>query len=143
MSAVEFECGDGVLGPALGFLFGMRRPVLTIFIAHLVASGLALLVVGLWKPLAFKSGLFGCLVFVGPNTYFAHYLFRYSGAKFSSWIVRSVYWGQMGKMLLTMVGMAMVFRFVKELDFQVFAGVYAVMLIAHIAISGRLAHHIK
>ena len=64
-----------------------------------------------WDKDAAYSFALGAAVFVVPNLYFTIYAFRYRGAELSRWISRSFSWGESGKLALTAVGFALVFRF--------------------------------
>ena len=84
------------------------------------------------------SSLLGGMLCLVPNTYFAHYAFRYSGAQVTRQIARAFYWGETGKFLLTMVGFALVFVLIKPLNLVALFIVYAVMLALQWLASARI-----
>ena len=55
--------------------------------------------------------LLGGLLSVIPNTYFGLRVFRYSGARAVDRILNSFHKGMAGKLILTMVGFALVFQY--------------------------------
>lgn len=114
---------------------GMQQPLARVFGYQIVLLVVLLLGLGWWHPDGLKSALCGGFLFILPNAYFTYYAFRYRGARFMPWIVRSMQWGQSGKLMLTVVGFALVFRFVKPLDLMVLFGVYGVMVAAQIWIA--------
>jgi len=69
------------------------------------------------------SALLGGFICWLPSCYFAYRAFRYKGARAADKIVRSMYAGEVGKMLLTMALFTMVFVRVRPLDaLALFAG---------------------
>jgi len=74
-------------------------------------------------PLAGKSALFGGLVCFLPTCWFALRAFKHRGARSATEIVRSMYAGASGKMLLTIVLFGFLFAYVKPINaLAVFAG---------------------
>lgn len=91
--------------------FFYRRPLIASWLCQLaVAVPVSLVIMWFDQSLAYSYGL-GVLVYVVPNSYFTIYAFRYRGAQMAPWISRSFSWGESGKLALTMVGFALVFRF--------------------------------
>ncbi len=77
----------------------------------------------IFGPLAGKSALLGGLVCFIPTCWFALRAFRHKGARSANEIVRSMYAGASGKMILTMVLFGFVFAYVKPINaLAVFAG---------------------
>lgn len=83
------------------------------------------------------SVFLGGLVFFVPNAYFTIYAFRYRGAQWIYWVALSAYRGQAGKLMLSAVGFALVFRFVETLHAGALFGAYVIMTGVHIALSYR------
>ncbi|WP_423896046.1 ATP synthase subunit I [Candidatus Pelagadaptatus aseana] len=75
------------------------------------------------------SYLIGGLIAVIPHLYFSIYAFRYMGARAARDITRSFYKGELGKYLLTLVGFALVFLQVKDVDMIALFGGYLFMLL--------------
>ena len=79
---------------------------------------------------AARSFGFGSTVYILPNVYFIIYAFRYKGARLTPWIVKSFKWGESGKLALSMMGFALVFRFAEDLNVAfVFAGFFTMILL--------------
>ncbi len=77
----------------------------------------------IFGPLSGKSALLGGLVCFIPTCWFALRAFRHKGARSANEIVRSMYAGASGKMILTMVLFGFVFAYVKPINaLAVFAG---------------------
>jgi ATP synthase protein I len=62
------------------------------------------------------SILLGGLISIGPNWYFARQAFRFRGALASPLVVRSFYFGETGKFVLTAAIFAVVFAVVRPLN---------------------------
>jgi ATP synthase protein I len=107
----------------------MMHPMWRTLFYQLLLLASLLLVFGLAWPVGLESAVWGGLLFIVPQWYFTHYAFRYRGAKNAPWIARSFYQGQSGKMLLTAMGFALVWRFAQP-DPAVLFGVYGVFLLA-------------
>jgi len=93
----------------------------------LLGQALAVVLVGfmgmIFGPLAGKSALLGGLVCFVPTCWFALRAFRHKGARSANEIVRSMYAGASGKMILTMVLFGFMFAYVKPINaMAVFAG---------------------
>lgn len=79
---------------------------------------LAVVVLALWwfnRTMA-VSVLLGGLIHWAPNAYFTLYAFRFRGAQAAVLILRSMYRGEFGKLLLTGIGFALAFVLVKPID---------------------------
>lgn len=82
------------------------------------------------SKLAAYSFLLGALIYILANAYFALYAFRYRGSSMGPWITRSFSWGESGKLALTAVGFALVFRLVQPLSVAaLFAGFCSMILL--------------
>lgn len=97
----------------------------------LIGQAGMVLVVGivawLFGPLAASSAVLGGLVCFIPTVWFALRAFRHTGARSATDIVRSLYAGASGKMVLTIVLFGFLFYYVKPLNaIAVFAGFAAV-----------------
>lgn len=75
------------------------------------------------------SALFGGLISIVPNMYFARWAFRYSGARAAHKIARSFYRGEAGKFLLTVMLFAGVFVLVTPLGVVALFLAYIVMMV--------------
>lgn len=116
----------------------MKSPVWYSLISHLT---LLLVLTGLLyavEQVVAISFLLGGLVYSIPNLYFVHYAFRYSGAVLAPLITQSFSWGESGKMALSAVGFALVFRFVETLNHvALFAG-FLTMIIFQWFVASRI-----
>lgn len=81
--------------------------------------GLLLLASGLltgFSATVALSVLLGGLIYWVPNAYFTLYAFRFRGAQAAAAVLRSMYRGEVGKFMLTVVGFALVFTLVKPIE---------------------------
>ena len=109
----------------------VKHPVcFSLFFEVIVALPL-ILVCGWFNPSVAKSVLLGIAVFVVPNAYFTLYAFRYRSSDLTPWIVRSFKWGQTGKLALTMVGFALVFKLGTGLIYEAIFGGFIAMVLVH------------
>lgn len=88
---------------------------------------------------AMHSVLMGVLVFSVPNLYFTYYAFRFKGAAYAAWIKQSFLWGEMGKLSLTALGFALIFRFFDNLNTVFLFGSYIAMILLQIFIGRKLS----
>ena len=116
-----------------------KPPLLLAFIIQcvvLVLGSLGLLLVG---PVTAYSVFFGGLIFIVPNSYFARWAFRYSGARAANEIARSFYRGEAGKFLLTVLFFAGVFFLVTPLEVAALFFAYLVMMMLNGFLASRLS----
>lgn len=89
-------------------------------------AGMVLIVGGLgwfFDPLSARSAFLGGAICFIPTCWFALRAFRHKGARSANEIVRSIYAGASGKMVLTIVLFGFVFAYVKPINaVAVFAG---------------------
>ena len=64
-----------------------------------------------------SSILAGGLIQIGPQAWFAHQAYKYSGARQVDKIVRAMYWGESGKVVLTAALFITAFIVLKQLNF--------------------------
>jgi len=69
-----------------------------------------------WSPEIAYSVLIGGLIQIGPQAWFARQAFRFAGARRVQSIVRAMYWGETGKVVLTAVLFTSTFLMVSPLD---------------------------
>jgi len=109
-----------------------RPPVYRITLAQLTVLGSLCLLLWLRGEILAYSVLYGGLVAIVPQAYFAALAFRWRGARSATAIARSSYVGEVGKFFLSVAGFAVVFAAVRPIDgLAVFAG-YLVMLVIQI-----------
>ena len=102
-----------------------RIAVFPVLLAQLALVLISASVLWLWVDgVAGYSGLFGGLIALLPNIYFAHKAFRFSGARAAQAIVRSFYAGEAGKLIFTSVLFALAFTGVKPLNAVSLFGVF-------------------
>ena len=89
------------------------------------------------------SILIGGVIQIGPHTYFTWMAFRYVGARQAPKILRSIHKGEMGKLVLTAVLFALVFKFVKPLHLPALFLTYIVMVFVQWFCASRLLNHRK
>ncbi|MEZ5530593.1 MAG: ATP synthase subunit I [Porticoccaceae bacterium] len=92
----------------------------------LAVAGLGLLPVD--KTLS-CSLMMGGVIQIGPQAYFTRLAFRYRGARQTPKILRAIYWGETGKLLLTAVLFGLTFSYVKPLHVPMLFLGYGAMVI--------------
>ena len=114
------------------------RPVLLVVSAETALTlVLALVCSAVFEQEVVFSVILGCGLFVVPNAYFTLYAFRYKGAEWAQFITRDFYWGQMGKLALTGVAFALVFRFYPKVHAIALFSSYCLLIAFHV-ITARL-----
>jgi len=106
----------------------VNSPALVVSGIQLVLLLPAVLVLLAVSKVAAYSALLGGLLFVLPNAYFTAYAFRYSGKDSVQLVVRAFYRGQLGKLVLAMVGFAVVLQLVRPLDVMALMSAYGFMI---------------
>lgn len=100
----------------------------------IIQLGLLLGVAGLilpWNVAAAYSLMIGGLIQIGPQAYFTRYAFRFAGARQAPEILRAIYKGEAGKLVLTATMFALAFLFVRPLNAPVLFLGYGLMIVAH------------
>lgn len=92
------------------------RKIASLWIYQLGGLMLTVVLLSWIYPITAKSVLIGGLIHWLPNAYFALYTFRFRGAHAVKMILQSMYRGEFGKILLTALGFALTFSFVKPID---------------------------
>lgn len=107
-----------------------KRPAFTVLLMQTgVTFVVALILWFVQGRVAGYSGLLGGVVAVIPNAYFAYRVYRYSGARSARAIVREMYSGEAGKLILTAALFVLVLMGVKPLQVPaMFAGYLAVLV---------------
>lgn len=96
---------------------------------------IAIVIVVWWlNPVWAGSAAAGCLVFILPSAYFTFSALPRPLEGEPSWFLISFFKGQVGKLALTAVGFALVFRFVSPLHVLSFFMVYSALLLTHIVV---------
>ena len=85
------------------------------------------MVAGFDKILA-SSILLGGLIQIGPQAWFARQAYRYTGARQVVKIVRAMYWGESGKVVLTAALFITTFIIWKQLNFLAFFSAFTLMI---------------
>lgn len=84
-----------------------------------------------WGVTAAYSALLGGTIQIGPQAYFTRLAFRHAGARQAPQILRAMYKGEAGKLLLTAVMFALVFYYVKPLHLPTLFLAYGLMTAIH------------
>lgn len=113
----------------------MSNPVWFCLSRQLVLLLVVVGLIGIFFPTGLLSAALGGMLFVVPQLYFTHYLFRYRSWNNAALIVRSLKWGELGKFLLTVSGFALVWRFYPRADVLVLFSVYGLFWLAQIFIA--------
>ncbi|WP_228151102.1 ATP synthase subunit I [Tamilnaduibacter salinus] len=96
-----------------------------------IESGLIGLISFGWSfenRLAFYSALTGGLIYVIPNAYFAHRMFRYQGGRQARLVVGSMFRAESIKLALTAVFFAAVFILIEPIHVSALLFTFAVMV---------------
>ncbi len=101
----------------------------------LFAIAVPLLVIGQTPVLSFVTG---ALIQIGPAWWFTRQAFRYTGASQTLKIVRSMYLGEIGKIIMTAILFALVFVLLKPLDISTLFSGYIMMLLIHVYATAML-----
>jgi ATP synthase protein I len=75
-----------------------------------------------------SSILVGGLIQIGPQAWFAQQAYKYTGARQVDKIVRAMYWGESGKVVLTAALFTTTFILFKQLDFLAVFTAFTVMI---------------
>lgn len=105
--------------------------------AMLLVGGASLMLAGLVFA---YSAVLGGLISIVPSVYFAHKVFRYSGARAMEKVVRSAYVGEAVKLILTGFGFALVFLLVDPVHAP---ALFAGFLLVHGAGLAAVIHHAR
>lgn len=109
----------------------VKSPLLYFFIGQVGISALLSILLILVSVLHAYSFILGALAFVIPNMYFIYYAFRFQGAEQAYIIGRSFKKGQTGKLSISALIFALIFKVVSPLHAEmVFAG-FSSMICLH------------
>ena len=109
-----------------------RPPAYRISLAQLLALLLFCLGLASWDPIAAWSALWGGLVAVVPQAWFAYKVFRRRGARAAQEIARASYVAEVGKFFMAVAGFALVFALVRPIEGWAVFAAYGVMLIVQV-----------
>ena len=89
----------------------------------------------LWSSVLAYSVLIGGLIQICPQAWFTRQAFRYAGARKVQSIVRAMYWGETGKIVLTTVLFTVSFVMIKPLYVSaLFASFVVMILVQYLAV---------
>ena len=95
----------------------------------------------LWSSVLAYSVLIGGLIQVCPQAWFTRQAFRYAGARKVQSVVRAMYWGETGKIVLTTVLFTVSFMTVKPLYASaLFASFVVMILVQYLTVIILLKH---
>lgn len=95
----------------------VKPPLRTIYLIQCVVVLLLALVLGVViDVIAAYSMLIGGFISIGPNSYFARWAFRFSGAQAAASVARSFYIGEAGKFIFTALLFAMAFILIEPIN---------------------------
>lgn len=87
------------------------------------------------------SLLIGGVIQIGPQAYFTRWAFRHQGARQTPKILRAIYWGETGKVLLTAVLFGLTFNYVKPLCVSALFLGYGAMVIVQWFCAAKVLNH--
>jgi ATP synthase protein I len=94
-----------------------------------------------WSSVLAYSVLIGGLIQICPQAWFTRQAFRYTGARKVQSIVRAMYWGETGKIVLTTVLFTVSFVTVKPLFVSaVFSSFVVMILVQYLTVIILLKH---
>tara|TARA_R110001592_G_scaffold30652_1_gene109446 strand:- start:104 stop:472 length:369 start_codon:yes stop_codon:yes gene_type:complete len=109
-----------------------RPPIFKIFCTQLVVT---LLISAIYYLLngrvAAYSALLGGLVFVIPQLYFGIKAFMFSGARAIDKIVVNFYKGESSKVIIIVIGFALIFSFIRPIDYLALYSSFITILIVN------------
>ena len=110
-------------------------PYLQVTFWQLVLVFFVIIAAFLWQKDFVTEILYGALIFIVPNTYFAWQAFRFNGAAKAKKTTQSMYKGQAGKFVLTLVMFAMVFGLSRPQYPWIVLASYSVNIIVHLLLA--------
>ncbi len=108
-----------------------KPPIFKIFCTQLAATLLVSAIYYLLEGrVAAYSALLGGLVFVIPQLYFGIKAFMFSGARAIDKIVVNFYKGESSKIIIIVIGFALVFSFIRPIDyFSLYSAFIAILIV--------------
>tara|TARA_R110002074_G_scaffold101103_1_gene218277 strand:- start:2709 stop:3077 length:369 start_codon:yes stop_codon:yes gene_type:complete len=109
-----------------------RPPIFKIFCTQLAVSALiSAFYYWLSGGVAAYSALLGGLVFIIPQLYFGIKAFMFSGARAIDRIVVNFYKGESSKIIIIVIGFALIFTFIRPIDFFALYSSFITLLIVN------------
>mgnify|MGYP003656385910 FL=1 len=109
-----------------------RPPIFKIFCTQLAVSALiSAFYYWLSGGVAAYSALLGGLVFIIPQLYFGIKAFMFSGARVIDKIVVNFYKGESSKIIIIVIGFALIFTFIRPIDFFALYSSFITLLIVN------------
>lgn len=87
------------------------------------------------------SLLIGGMIHIIPHAYFTRWAFRYQGARQAPKILRAIYWGETGKVLLTVVLFGFTFNYVESVQLPALFLGYGAMVIVQWFCAAKVLNH--
>ncbi|TNE77718.1 MAG: ATP F0F1 synthase subunit I [Gammaproteobacteria bacterium] len=87
------------------------------------------------------SLLIGGMIHIIPHAYFTRWAFRYQGARQAPKILRAIYWGETGKVLLTVVLFGFTFSCVESVQLPALFLGYGAMVIVQWFCAAKVLNH--
>ncbi|RTE86812.1 F0F1 ATP synthase subunit I [Lysobacter sp. N42] len=107
-----------------------RRIARTVLLVQAIAAAILVALMGLIFGIeGAKTAFAGACIGLIPNMIFAHYMFRFGGARAASQVVQSFYLGEMLKMLFTIVLFVIAFVILNGPWFPLFAVFIAITVL--------------
>lgn len=120
-----------------------RPPVHRIFVAQLIVWLVAIAGLTLRGETAVYSGILGGMLALVPSLLFARYAFRYMGASQAADVAKSFYLGEGIKLVVTILGFALVFKYFPRVDVAALFGIYGILLIVQLRVAASFQRSIK
>ena len=116
-----------------------KPPFLRIYASQLVLLIFAAVLLLVTDKIVAYSTLFGGLISIVPNSYFAMLAYRYTGAKAASEVAKSLYRGEVGKFVLTAIMFACIFVLVKPLSTAALFTAFILMTVLNLVLVLRMS----
>jgi len=115
-----------------------KPPLVKLLLIHHLILATATLLAWLVGPECGQAVGLGGLLQSLPQAWFNYQAFRYTGARQLHQVVRAIYWGESGKMILTAVLFVAVLVVAKPLRVEVLFITFATMIVVHNALAARM-----
>ncbi len=112
-----------------------RPPIHRIFFVQFAVWLVLLIALTFRGETAVYSGVFGGLLALVPSLLFARYAFRYMGASQATDVAKSFYLGEGIKLVVTILGFALVFKYMPNVDVAALFGIYGILILVQLRVA--------
>ncbi|MFL0797718.1 MAG: ATP synthase subunit I [Cellvibrionaceae bacterium] len=112
-----------------------RPPIHRIFFVQFAVWCVLLIALVFRGETAVISGIFGGAIALVPSLLFARYAFRYMGASQAADVAKSFYLGEGIKLVVTILGFALVFKYMPHVDVAALFGIYGILIVVQLRVA--------